>query len=222
MLFSLLRDPSLTSNPLLLILTFLAILIAVLTALSFHEFSHALVANWLGDPTAERMGRLTLNPLAHLDPVGFIMLLVAGFGYAKPVPYDPRYLRSPRSGSVLIGIAGPISNILFASVFALVLKLIGPSLGINNLLTMFCSFGAMINVNLAIFNLIPIPPLDGSKLLNAILADSKWLHLRMTIEKQGPFLLLILIMLDIFGGIGIFSRIFETADVTFFHFFGLV
>jgi Zn-dependent protease len=212
MLFSLLF-----SDPML----FVVILIAIVTALSFHEFSHALVANWLGDPTAERMGRLTLNPLAHPDPVGFLMFLMAGFVYAKPVPYDPRYLRNPRSGSVLIGLAGPISNILFAIVFALVLKGAEPALGSTNLLVGFCYFGAIINVNLAVFNLIPVPPLDGSKFLLVALAAPKWRNLRMAIEQRGPFILLILILLDTFGGIGIFSRIFETVGGLFFRLFGL-
>jgi Zn-dependent protease len=205
------------SDPLL----FAAIIIAIVAALSFHEYSHALTAHWLGDPTADRMGRMTLNPLAHLDPIGFLMLLIVGFGYAKPVPYDPRYLRNPRSGSLLIGFAGPISNLILASAFAIALKIAEPALGGANLLVGFCYFGAIINVNLAVFNLIPIPPLDGSKLLNVILAGPEWRNLRIAIERQGPIVLLMLIIIDAVSGIGIFSRIFEAVGGIFFRIWGI-
>ena len=103
-------------------LLFAALVLGILIALTFHEYAHAMTAAWLGDNTAERTGRLTLNPMAHLDPLGFLMLLVVGFGYARPVPYNLANLRNRNSGSVLIGLAGPASNILLATVFALVLK----------------------------------------------------------------------------------------------------
>ena len=200
---------------------FVAILLAIIVALTFHEYAHAAVARLLGDRTAEQMGRLTLNPMAHLDPLGFAMLLIAGFGYAKPVPYNPFALKHQRRDSVLIGLAGPGSNILMATAFAIVLKIMGPQLGPANLLTQFLYIAAFINVNLAIFNLLPIPPLDGSKMLLAVLHGGKWAKLRNWIVQQGPFALLILIIMDHFGGFGIFARLFGFFGELFFAALGI-
>jgi Zn-dependent protease len=205
------------SEPLL----FVALVIGIVIALTVHEYSHAAMAKALGDETAERMGRLSLNPLTHLDPVGFLMLLVAGFGYAKPVPYNPYNLRHPRSGSVLIGIAGPISNILMATVFGYILKFLYPTLGDTNLLTQFLFFAAYININLAIFNFIPIPPLDGSKILLSFLNAPKYARTRYMLETQGPFLLILFIIVDSVTGLGIFSAIFETLGSAFFRLIGI-
>lgn len=205
------------SEPLL----FIALILGIVIALSFHEFSHAFVAFKLGDPTAERMGRLTLNPLAHLDPVGFMMLLVAGFGYAKPVPYNPAFLKHRVRDSVLIGLAGPISNVLMAMVFAIVLRGLLPSLGFSNLLIQFLFFTAFININLAVFNMIPVPPLDGSKMLLALLSAPKYARARFTLETQGPFILLLLIIVDAIGGIGIFAGLFQFFGSSFFHLMGI-
>lgn len=207
----------LSSNPLL----FLALVLGIIFALTVHEFSHAAVANALGDPTAEREGRLSLNPLKHLDPIGFFMLLVAGFGYAKPVPYNPMYLKDRRTGPVLIGLAGPLSNLVFAIVCVLVLKAVGPSLGAENLLIHFLYLVAFVNINLAIFNLIPIPPLDGSKVLFAFLQGPQWNRLRFTLETQGSFILIILIILDQVMGIGFFSAILRFFGNGFFQLMGL-
>jgi len=200
---------------------FIAVLLAIIIALTVHEYAHAAVARLLGDPTAERAGRLTLNPLSHLDPVGFLMLMVAGFGYAKPVPFDPRYLKHPRRDSVLVGFAGPASNVVMAVAFALALKFFSLSLGPDNLLISFLYLSAMLNVNLAVFNLIPIPPLDGSHALSALLHHPKWNRLRYVLQTQGPMILLLLIILDSIGGIGIFSAIFGTINTYFFHLFGI-
>lgn len=202
-------------------LLFAALVLGIVFALTVHEFSHALVAQMLGDPTAERAGRVSLNPLKHLDPVGFLMLLVAGFGYARPVPYNPSYLKDHRIGPVLIGLAGPLSNLIFATVGALILKLIAPSLGASNLLVTFLFLLTFINVNLAIFNLIPIPPLDGSKALFAVLHGHQWERLRFTLESQGPFLLIILIVLDGVFGLNFFSSIIRFFGNGFFRLMGL-
>lgn len=200
---------------------FIAALLAIIIALTVHEYAHAAIAALLGDSTAERMGRLTLNPLAHLDPVGFMMLLVAGFGYAKPVPYDPRFLKNPRRDAVLISFAGPASNVVMAILFAIALKYFGTLLGPENLLTNFLYLTAMLNINLALFNMIPIPPLDGSQALFALLHAPKWNRLRFVLHTQGPMILLLLIILDSIGGIGIFSAIFGTVNSYFFALFGI-
>lgn len=200
---------------------FVVAIIAIVVALTVHEYAHASVANWLGDRTAEMMGRMTLNPLAHLDPVGFIMLLVAGFGYARPVPYNPRNLKNPVRDSVWISFAGPISNILMACLFASTLKMLWPTLGPDNLLSSFLYLGAMLNINLALFNLIPIPPLDGSQALFALLSAPKWNRLRFTLQTQGPMILLFLIILDSIGSVGFFSAIFGAANSFFFGLFGI-
>jgi Zn-dependent protease len=202
-------------------LLFAAILVAIVVALTFHEYAHAYVASRLGDPTADRMGRLTLDPLAHLDPVGFLMILIAGIGYARPVPFNPAYLKNRRRDPVLIGFAGPASNILMATVFALVLKYVSPELGASNLLVTFLFFASVINVNLAVFNLIPVPPLDGSKALLALLDGPRHARARMLIETRGPLILLFIILVDAVGGIGIISPIFHAIDNLFFRLLGL-
>jgi len=211
MLFSLLF-----SDPLL----FMVVLLAIVVALTFHEYSHAFTAYSLGDNTAERFGRLTLNPIAHIDPVGFLMLLIAGFGYAKPVPYDPRSLKHPVADAVKIGVAGPISNILLATLSAIALKMTS-DLGSDNLLIQFLIFSVIININLAIFNLIPVPPLDGSNILLSLMQGPRFTNARHTLVRQGPFLLLALILLDTFSGIGIFSRIFSFFTNIFFKLMGI-
>lgn len=203
-------------------LLFVAALLAIVVALTVHEYAHAAVANTLGDRTAEYMGRLTLNPLAHIDIVGFMMLLVAGFGYAKPVPYDPRRLSNPKRDAILISLAGPGSNIIMAILFAFALRYLSGSLGGANLLMNFLYISAMLNVNLALFNLIPVPPLDGSRLLLTLLHDPKWNRLRLVLQTQGPMILLMLIIVDSIGGFGIFSALFGTVNSFFFSLFGIV
>lgn len=205
------------SEPLL----FVALVLGIIFALTVHEYAHAAVANILGDPTAERAGRLTLNPGSHLDPIGFLMLLVAGFGYAKPVPYNPLYLREKRIGPVLIGLAGPLSNVLFAIVAGLVLKFFGPALGGFNLLVQFLFLLAFININLAVFNLIPIPPLDGSKVLFALLDGPRWERIRFRLETQGPFILIIFILVDSITGVGLFPALLGYVGNAFLNLLGI-
>ncbi|GGL85750.1 site-2 protease family protein [Deinococcus aerolatus] len=148
----------LTSNP----GAFIIIALALVLSLAVHEFAHAYTADRLGDPTPRRYGRVTLNPIAHLDPVGTLLLLVAGFGFAKPVPINPGNLG--RWGTMWVAAAGPISNIVIAVLCAVLLKVLPPTtLTLTILLTVMS-----INVVLAIFNLIPIPLLDGSRILGAL------------------------------------------------------
>ncbi len=199
---------------------FAIIVAAIVLTLSVHEFAHAYVGHLLGDHTAEREGRLTINPLAHIDPVGFLMLLMVGFGYAKPVPYDPYQLRDPRMGSVLIAIAGPGSNLLFGALASALHGWLSPILGIDNLLVISLLFIASINFSLMLFNLIPVPPLDGSKVLLAMLTAPEHRQVRIFLETQGPMILLGLIVLDAFAGIGVFSWIFSGSSFLFGLFSG--
>lgn len=140
---------------------FLSIVI-ILIAVSVHEFAHGWVANYLGDPTARLSGRLTLNPFAHLDPIGTLTLFLFGFGWGKPVPIDPYNLRDPRRDQAIISLAGPASNICFAILVGIIGNFISIPFAINySLLT--------INFSLAYFNLLPFAPLDGSKILLGLL-----------------------------------------------------
>ena len=186
-------------------LVFFTWVLAFLIALSVHEFSHALSATWLGDTTAKRLGRLTLNPAAHVDPIGFLAVLLVGFGWGKPVPYNPYNLKWPKWGPVFIAFAGPVSNLLLAMVSILLLSAFGPQLGMDNLLTILLLVSAQLNVALLTFNLIPLPPLDGSKALLAVLEHPRYAATREFIETRGPYLLLMLILLDSFLRLGVFS-----------------
>ncbi len=176
---------------------FVAFIAVFVLSLSVHEASHALVGFWLGDSTAEREGRLTLNPLAHIDPLGFVSLLLLGFGWGKPVPYNPYQLKYPRIGPVLVAAAGPLSNFLMGTACTFGMRWAEIHLGAANLLTIFLSAGAFLNFSLAIFNLIPVPPLDGSKALLAILDEYRFASIHRWILRQGPNLLMMLVLLDI-------------------------
>jgi len=181
-------------------------LIVILMSLTIHEFSHAVVGMKLGDRTAEAMGRMTLNPLAHIDWMGFIPLLLLGFGWAKPVPFNPYNLKDPKWDSVKIALAGPASNLLMAIVAALVFRgvvaagLVGP----GNALASFLVLLVIINLYLMFFNIIPVHPLDGSKLLDALLVKPEHQRLRQSIAHYGPRILLILVLLSIMTSFNIF------------------
>jgi Zn-dependent protease len=183
---------------------FFAWVVSLVIAISVHEFAHALAATSLGDPTAKLQGRLTLNPLSHLDLWGTLLLLFAGFGWGKPVPFNPYNLKNQKLGPAIISLAGPFSNFILVVIFSLILKFIYPLLGLNydNALFYFLYTLIIINAILMVFNLIPIPPLDGSKLLYAILPDSMD-NVKETLEKYGFVILIILVF---FGG-SIFNRL---------------
>ncbi|MFH0853635.1 MAG: site-2 protease family protein [bacterium] len=201
---------TLFENPIIFIIWLAAIIIPI----ALHEFAHAFAATIQGDPTPKSMGRLTFNPLAHIDPLGIILLLIAGFGWGKPTPFNPFNLRNTRWGTVLVAAAGPISNLIMIIFFGLLLKILYPSLGSNNLLSIFLIALVQINIILMVFNLIPIPPLDGSKVLFGFINISSESQARF--EKIGPMLLLGLIILERFSGIGFLRYLFSgMADMIF-------
>ena len=179
-------------------------LIAILIfSIVLHEVSHGFVANALGDPTAKNAGRLTLNPIPHLDPIGSILLpgmlillsQISGggiiFGWAKPVPINPLNLRDQKYGSALVSLAGPASNIAVALVFGLALRFL-PVAEFNPALTLIFSYIVYLNILLAVFNLLPIPPLDGSHILFTFLPRSME-HIRIALARYGMIVLLFII-----------------------------
>lgn len=182
---------------------------AIVLGLTFHEFAHGWVADRLGDRTARSMGRLTLNPVAHVDPVGLILLFLAGFGWAKPVPVNPYNFRGDMQRSMLlVSLAGPATNIMLAVISAVVW---GTFYGLGLRLPYFediMIYMIQINVVLGIFNLIPIPPLDGSKILAGILPGRQyWLY---QLETYGAIILIVLVFT---GAIGFLFKIFVSPIV---------
>ena len=175
----------------------LVLLIPVLLfALVFHEFSHGWVANKLGDPTAKYSGRLTLNPMAHLDLFGSLMILFVGFGWAKPVPVDSRYLANPRTDMMKIAFAGPAANLLLAFIAGSLIRLTGNMGVLSSMLIMF----AQINIMLAVFNMIPIPPLDGSQIFSGLMIRHNP-DLVIKLQVHGPQILMGLILFGMFTSI---------------------
>lgn len=178
--------------------------IVLFSAITVHEYAHGYVAYKLGDPTAKSMGRLTLNPLAHLDPLGALMLIFCHFGWAKPVPVNPYYFDEPKKDMVLVSIAGPLSNVLFAFVIATLypfLLVFMPSLfGVSTFLGGLFFACISINISFAVFNLIPFPPLDGSKILFSVLPNHIY-NTFLTYERYGTILLLLLSFSGILGRI---------------------
>ena len=183
-------------------------ILAIVFGITVHEFAHVFAAYLQGDDTGKLMGRLTLNPIAHIDPIGMLLLLFVGFGWGKPAPFNPHNLKYRRWGESIVALAGPLANVISIIVFIIAVRLLGNSLGTENLLMQFLSFLILINIILLAFNLIPIPPLDGSKLLFEILPD-KYNNFKVYLSKNGPWLLLMLIFADNFLGINIFGRIFS-------------
>ncbi len=170
--------------------------VAIVIAIGIHEFSHALVAKLQGDSTAELEGRVTLNPLAHLDPFGFLVLVLFGFGWGKPVPFNPYNLKARRWGPAIVSLAGPAMNILGLIVFGAILAILdrATTLPSDNLLIIFLELLVRFNIVLALFNLLPVPPLDGSKLLS-LLPD----QFRGLVEILTKYGFVILMFVIVFG-----------------------
>ena len=190
--------------------TLIAGVVALLVGLTFHEFSHALTADQLGDHRPRAMGRLTLNPIAHIDPIGALMLVVAGFGWAKPVMVNPAALRGGRRSMALVAFAGPIANVVVAIGFAVVFRvmtLVGVDSGF------FLTLVALIvqlNILLAIFNLIPIPPLDGYNVLLAYLPPRQ----TVTIQRYAPYGIIVLLLLIFLPGSPLRALLAMAAPIT--------
>ncbi|MCX6791816.1 MAG: site-2 protease family protein [Candidatus Gottesmanbacteria bacterium] len=191
------------------LLDFIFSLVALIVAIDIHEFSHAWAAERLGDPTPRLQGRLTLNPLAHLDPIGTILLILVRFGWGKPVQFDPFNLRNPRRDGALISIAGPVSNMLMTAMCSILLQLIFRIPAPGSLVIMVA--GALLqqiivmNVMLGIFNLVPIHPLDGFKIVEGILPEAQ-AHEWHELERFG-IIFLIFLLFPIFGGVAPIQRI---------------
>ena len=166
----------------------------LIIALTIHEFAHAFIADKLGDPTPTYQGRVTLNPLAHLDPLGTLAILVVGFGWGKPVQFDPFNLKDPKRDTALIALAGPASNILLAIALAVVYHFLPSSTFFLGIFAPVLQYIISINVMLAIFNLVPVYPLDGSKIFQALLPAENALAYEQFMQRYGSIVLLMLIV----------------------------
>ncbi len=179
----------------------------LLIVITVHEFAHARMAYHFGDATAEKQGRMNLNPINHLDPIGSLMILLVGFGWAKPVPINPLNFNQYRSGLRWVSFAGPMSNLIFGFVSMLIFRFLLSSglmyaggMNISSLAIEFFQQLIMINIYLALFNLLPIPPLDGSKILMSFLSDAN-LGLYRQLERYAPLILIGLIITGVLGTI---------------------
>ncbi|MCI6613446.1 MAG: site-2 protease family protein [Clostridiales bacterium] len=196
-------------------------LAAVLLCLTVHESCHGLAAYALGDPTARREHRLSLNPLRHIDWFGLLMMFVAGFGWAKPVPVNPNYFKKPKQGMALTALAGPVSNFLLALLMLLAARIfcdVAAYSEANQRILDFLLMVALLSIGMGLFNLLPIPPLDGSKVLFAVLPDGTYNQL-MRYERYGMLLLFALVFFDV--GSSAFSAAIEWVFELFCRIVGL-
>lgn len=181
-----------------------------LLAISVHESAHAYIANRLGDPTAKELGRITLNPIPHIDLFGFIALFIVGFGWAKPVPVNPANLKEPIRDGLWISLAGPASNLILAVLSAVVFRMLVPFLAYSDgglfILDMI-RFSVALNIILMVFNLFPLPPLDGFHILEGLVSYETYVKLQQ-LQSKGPMILFGLIFLSSFIGFNIFGIIF--------------
>jgi len=184
---------------------FIAAVVALIFSIGFHEFSHVFVAYSLGDRTGQQAGRLTLNPIKHLDPLGTLLILIGGFiGWGKPAPFDPNQLRYRKYGSALVALGGPASNFLLFCLVGLALRWAYPVYGPDNLLTIFLQIFTVMNASLALFNLVPLPPLDGSWIVLSVLPASAT-GIRDFLVRYGQISLLLVIIADFALGIPLIS-----------------
>jgi Zn-dependent protease len=192
------------------IMELILVIPVLLLSLSIHEYSHGYVSYKLGDPTPKANGRLTLNPIAHLSLMGSLVLLITRrIGWAKPVPIDPRYYKNPRKGMMLVGIAGPSSNLVLAAIFALIFRTVMALISVNSVgaiggqvsnlqyvILRFLMLAIIVNLSLGFFNLLPIPPLDGSNILRGLIPRNLDKYLN---KLQGPLGMVILLVLAYTG-----------------------
>ena len=215
-------------EPFELIITFFSRLFVIFCTMPIHEYAHALIATKLGDSTPKYNGRLTLNPMAHISPMGAIMIFLCGFGYAKPVNVNPRNFKDPKKGMAFTAIAGPISNLIMGFI-AIFISTIFARFYYNNPSTLFLAiyyflyFAGVVNVNLAVFNLLPIPPLDGSRILQ-LLIPAKYYFKFMQYERYVVLIVFVLILSGVLSGplsyisgliIGFFTNIAKLPFIIF-------
>jgi len=204
------------------------IIIGLLVGITVHEASHAWMANFLGDPTAKIEGRVSLNPMVHLDPLGTLMIFITflagvGFGWGKPVPYNPYNLKNPRIGALWIAVAGPLANLITAFVFVVIFKTLNAyplflASALGGFVFQVVFMIILINIGLMAFNLLPIPPLDGSKVLAAVVPERYNYELQ-TFFHYGPFILIGLIVFDSFFKVNILGQLIgPIVDGTLFVF----